>query len=73
MFDVSFGISTMNRINPSTVESRRQAVREERGSAALEGIKETPLMRSLTEKYVSGQLTIEQALKKTREYYDLEP
>lgn len=63
----------MNIDHKNSVERRRQAVNEERGSAALEGIKETPLMRSLTEKYISGEMTIQQAIKKTREYYDLEP
>jgi hypothetical protein len=60
--------------NLATGESRRrQAVKEEQGSCALEGIKPSPLMKELTSKYISGELTIEQAVKKTKEHYGYEP
>ncbi|MBI6882335.1 antitoxin VbhA family protein [Pseudomonas putida] len=62
----------MNK-SPESQNQRREAVSQERGSAALEGIQQTPLMKELTDKYVTGDLTIGQAIKKAREHYGYEP
>lgn len=61
----------MSKLPPSTVESRRLAVQQERGSSALEGIKETPFMRSLTDKFISGERNIEELIQEVREHHGL--
>lgn len=57
----------------SVEERRRKAVQQEEGSNALEGIKPSPELKDLTEKYIRGEITIAQALKKTREQFGYEP
>lgn len=61
----------MSKLPPSTVERRRQAVQHVRGSSALEGIKETPFMRSLSDKYINGEKTIEELIQEVREHHGL--
>ncbi|MNR59045.1 hypothetical protein D3C85_1802050 [compost metagenome] len=61
----------MSKLPPSTVESRRQAVQQVRGDSALEGIRETPFMRSLSDKYISGEKTIEELIQEVREHHGL--
>lgn len=58
------------RINRETEIER--AVAYSRATASLEGIRETEYSKNLNSELLAGKITIEEAIRKTREKYGLE-
>lgn len=54
-------------------QKRKKYADQARASALIEGIPQTDKAKSLADKYVNGEITISQAIKKARADYSLEP
>lgn len=50
----------------STKQDRERAVKQSLASSALEGLQPDPQFRELLDQYVAGDVTVDQALEKTR-------
>lgn len=61
------------QVTPKEVEQRRKTLNHVKGSSALEGVKHSSIMNDLTEKYVNGEITIAEAIKRRRSEYEYEP
>lgn len=57
----------------SETQKRKNYADQARASALIEGIPQTDKAKSLSERYVNGEITISQAIKKARAVYSLEP